>query len=173
MWSTKQYFINRDPVLSFSISVKNFTETRSPYHAGGNSTIPYPRIFKVRVKMYLTSHCAFAWDCSCSFNPKKKRIFPLIRFPLILSKPFSSERNGPRIWVPHVELPPTPSKLITISVLPSNTLFDIGDRQTHRQTYLLLQDPPLSRGNTNWPQIRTPHGRLPLVNAYSENHQLY
>ena len=102
MWSTKQYFINRDPVLSFSISVKNFTETRSPYHAGGNSTIPFPRIFKVRVKMYMTSHRTFAWDCSCSFNPKKKRIFPLIRFPLILSKPFSSERNGPRIQVPHV-----------------------------------------------------------------------
>ena len=134
MWITKQYFINRVPVLSFSISVKNFTETRSPYYAWGNRTIPYPWIFKVRVKMYMTSRRTLTWDCSRSSNPKKKSIFPLIGCPLILSKPFSSERNESRIQVPHVELPPTPPKLITTSVLLSNTL--LIRWQTNTQTNL-------------------------------------
>ena len=106
MGITQQYFINRDLATSFSSSVCNFTENRTPYHAWGNSSLADPHIFQASVKMYMTSRRTLAWDSSCSFNPKEKMILSLILFPLVLGQPLTFQWNRPRIRVPHVSKPP-------------------------------------------------------------------
>ena len=97
-------------------------------------SLSYPRIFKGSVKMHLTSRRTFAWDFSCSFNPKKKRIFLLTLFSLILRTPFLPEANRLRIRVLRIEVPLTPSKLITVSILFKNVL--LTQWQTNTQTNL-------------------------------------
>ena len=107
MRTMQKCFINRDRVTSLSSSACSFTGNIFPDHARGNSTLAYPRIFKVGVKMHMNCLCkrwrTLVLDSSFSSDPEEKRIFPFTLFPLILGQRFSFERKGPQIRVPHIE----------------------------------------------------------------------
>ena len=122
----KHLFINRDLVTSFSSSVNDFTENRSPYHAWGNCIISYPRIFKATVKKLMICRCkrhrTLAWDSSCSFRLKVTTVFPLTLSSVVLDQPLTFQSNWPWIRVPHLQLPLRASKLLTISLLADKTL---------------------------------------------------
>ena len=135
MWITKQYFINRDLALSFSISVKNFTETRSPSHAWGNSTIPYSRIFKVRVKMYMRLLAVRSHGIVVIASIRKRKGFPHSSdfhwFSVNHSRP---SKTDPGFEFSMSNCPDTFETYHNISVLPSNAL--LTRWQTNRQTNL-------------------------------------
>ena len=63
------------------------------HNSGGNSTFSYPRVFKASVKMHRACLRTLAWNFSCFFHTKEKKIFSITVFPLILGQPITSQSN--------------------------------------------------------------------------------
>jgi hypothetical protein len=73
-------------------------------------------------------------SCSPHRSTPEKLVFADLDFHWFLVDQWGFETNGPQIRVPHIELPLSASKVITVCLLPGNVL--LTRLQTNKQTNL-------------------------------------